>query len=161
MPPSIEIAVKSRHHENAVTLKPDINESGYCLPEGHDWNSVVFPPRLTVRILSPGAKEALMRLERLKSLKPDWDSYGGIAASSETLGRARAFILLADAKVWPVYFVSPGPNGEVLVQLRSTPKKEAEVYFLPDGRTDLLLCEGDGFPYEGPFDTKELEAFWS
>jgi len=98
--------------------------------------------------LSSPAKEFITKLQSFKSLTPDWDSYGAMPPPAESIDRAIALINKADRNLLPIYFVAPGPNGEVVVEFKKG-NKEAAAYINRDGSTELLLHEGNNYVLEG------------
>ena len=60
----------------------------------------------------------------------------------------------------PLYFVAPGPNGEVVIEFRHG-NREAAAYFNTDGSTELILNEGNHFVLEGTLEEnyKDLLSF--
>ncbi len=106
--------------------------------------------------VSKRGREALFRLDRFRELKPNWDSYNATIPSEQALGSAQRFIIRLDRKGIPVYFVSPGPNGDVLVQYKCDNGHEAEIWFEKDGTSDMLLITPGKPPYEAPLDLEFL-----
>ena len=93
----------------------------------------------------------ISKIKSFEHLKPNWDSYGAIPPSGDTVEKAVAFIRRADSNLLPVYFVAPGPNGEIVVEFRNG-NREASVYFNPDGSDDVILSEGNEVLSEGTLD---------
>lgn len=106
--------------------------------------------------LSKRSREALFRLDRFRELKPNWDSYNATVPTEASLNNAERFIIRLDRKDIPPYFVSPGPNGDVLVQYKCDNGHEAEIWFEKDGSSDMLLITPGKPPYEAPLDMEFL-----
>ena len=98
--------------------------------------------------LSDSAKQFITKLQSFKSLELNWDSNGALPPSKENVDLAISFIAKTDKNLLPLYFVAPGPNGELIIELRKG-NKEASVYINPDGGTELILNEGSNFVLEG------------
>jgi type I restriction enzyme S subunit len=98
--------------------------------------------------LSSPTKQFITKLESFKSLEPNWDSYGAQPPSSKTVETAISFVKKADKNELPLYFVAPGPNGELVIKFRKG-KKEASAFINPDGSTELILNEGNNYVLEG------------
>lgn len=98
--------------------------------------------------LSNAAKQFISKLKSFESLEPNWDTYGALTPSAHAISRAVELVRKADRNLLPVYFVAPGPNGEVVVEFRRG-HKEAAVYFRDDNSTELILNEGNDFVLEG------------
>lgn len=108
--------------------------------------------------LSERGREALFRLDRFRELKPNWDSYNAIVPESATLKAAETFVVRMDRRGIPPYFVSPGPNGDVLIQYKCANGHEAEVWFEGNGASTMLLITPDKTPYEAAVDMDFLLA---
>lgn len=106
--------------------------------------------------VSMRALEAMFRLARLRELAPNWDSYNAPSISVVAIEAARKFMLRLDAMGHPPYFVSPGGNGEVLVQYKCGNGHEAEIWFEADGTCTMLLITPGQAPYEAALDMEFL-----
>jgi hypothetical protein len=110
--------------------------------------------------LSSPTKQFITKLESFKSLEPNWDSYGAQPPSSKIVETAITFVKKADKNELPLYFVAPGPNGELVIEFRKG-NKEASAYINPDGSTELILNEGNNYVLEGTLEAnyKDLLTF--
>ena len=90
----------------------------------------------------------IQKLNNFARLKDNWDSYGAEAPSKISIKNARQFLLNNAQVALPFYFVSPGVNGEVIIELKNE-NKAAEIYFLPDASSELVMFEGDDCIFEG------------
>jgi hypothetical protein len=106
--------------------------------------------------LSKRGREALFRLDRFGELKPNWDSYNAEVPSRKAMETSEKFIIRLDRKGIPPYFVSPGPNGDVMVQYKCDNGHEAEIWFEKDGSSTMLLITPDNQPYEAALDLEFL-----
>lgn len=106
--------------------------------------------------VSKRGREALFRLDRFRELRPNWDSYNAAVLSKAALEAAERFIIRLDRKGIPPYFVSPGPNGDVLVQYKCDNGHEAEIWFEKDGSSDMLLITPGKPHYEAALDLEFL-----
>ncbi|MEK7253939.1 MAG: hypothetical protein AAB316_04290 [Bacteroidota bacterium] len=98
--------------------------------------------------LSQAAKAALEKVEKLKSLEKNWDSYQADPPSAFAISSSQSFIKKADQDGLQTYFVAPGRSGEVLVEFKNG-DKAAEVYFEPDGSAEVLMYENEECVLEG------------
>ena len=98
--------------------------------------------------LSDSAKQFIAKVQSFKSLEPNWDSNGALPPSKENVDLAISFIAKTDKNLLPLYFVAPGPNGELVIEYRKG-NKEASVYISSDGSMELILNEGNNFFLEG------------
>ncbi len=130
--------------------------------EQQEWNSSIVigiyshtPP------LSNAAMKAASKILGFKNLTDNWDSYEAEKPSENAIVNTVSFIRTIDAHEIPVYFSAPGPNGEIVVELRKR-NYEAEIYFNADNSNEVLIYEGDTCISEGMLDNllpRILELF--
>ena len=110
--------------------------------------------------LSNPTKQFITKLHSFKSLEQNWDSYGAQPPSNNSVEAAISFVKKADKNDLPLYFVAPGPNGELVIEFRKG-NKEASAFINPDGSTELVLNEGNNYVLEGTLEEnyKDLLAF--
>ncbi len=89
-------------------------------------------------VFSSVVASLLQKLERLRTLKNNWNSYNADPPSNTSIVAARDFIVNNHYLDLPFYFISPGVNGEIMLEF-SKDNKAAELYFNPDGSTELIL----------------------
>ncbi len=99
--------------------------------------------------LSIKSLNALKKIDAFLGLTDNWDSYGAIKPSEKSINQAKDFIKKADADRLQVYFTAPGRSGDVLVEYRLTDEISAEVYFNPDGSSEVLIFKGSDCIAEG------------
>ena len=104
-------------------------------------NILVWEPTV-IHQLSEDAINAISKLQGFAQLAPNWDSYGAAAPTAQVIKRAEKFIREIDKQGITVYFVAPGPNGEILVEFQKG-RRSAEVYFHPDQLANFALFEED------------------
>jgi hypothetical protein len=108
-------------------------------------NSTVFPD------LSSFPRESIELIQKINSfitLNNNWDSYGAGAPSVISIRNARRFIIRNALVSLPLYFVSPGVNGEIMIECKKG-SKAAEIYFNPDESDELLLFDDNQCIFEG------------
>jgi hypothetical protein len=101
-------------------------------------SSIVLAPW---RDLSDEAREVLSRIKTFAQLQENWDSYGAEPPSKIALQNALSFVKTLDKQRLPVFFTAPGPDGEVLVELKNN-DKSVEVTFGDDGTASYAKFEG-------------------
>lgn len=74
------------------------------------------------RDLSDEAREALSKIKTFAQLRENWDSYGAEPPSNIAIQNALSFVKTLDKQRLLVFFTAPGPNGEVLVELKENDK---------------------------------------
>jgi hypothetical protein len=90
----------------------------------------------------------LNKIDGFKALKENWDSYGATPPSDEVIDKALSFVRNADTNLLPFYFAAPGPNGELVIELKRG-NKEVTAYFNPDGVTEIVLSVNNKILFEG------------
>lgn len=108
--------------------------------------STVFPKRTGIR---SRVQELWLKVERFRALQENWDSYGALPPSKTAIDSAIDFLRKVNQTQLPLYFAAPGVNEEVMVEFKGEGAKAAEVYFNPDGSTELLLFQDDEVELEG------------
>ncbi|NLX29580.1 MAG: hypothetical protein GXY59_11480 [Bacteroidales bacterium] len=122
-------------------------------------NSTVFPDLLS---FPPVIISFIQKLDSYINLNDNWDSYGAVAPSVISIRNARRFLINNANVSLPYYFISPGVNGEVMIEL-SKGRKAAEIYFNSDKSTELLLFENNNCLLESNLkdSIKELIKFFN
>ncbi|MCX6136373.1 MAG: hypothetical protein NTV54_02630 [Ignavibacteriales bacterium] len=62
--------------------------------------------------------DAIGKLKSFSRLQENWDGYGALPPQQDTIEQAISFVKALDRGGEPVYFAAPGPNGEILVELK-------------------------------------------
>ncbi len=89
-----------------------------------------------------------------KNLVDNWDKDGAIAPTHQTVTIALDIALLLTAAGQLIYHTSPGPNGEIMINLRNG-NKSAELLSYPGGRNKFVRISPDETPQQGAL-TPEL-----
>jgi hypothetical protein len=112
-------------------------------------------------LLSPEMQQMIEKIIRFKDLEKNWDGYQAQGVSPQAIKDAIHFIFNQSAKKLPLYFAAPGVNGEVMIELKQG-NRAAEIFFNPDGITELLLFENNTCLLEGDLETnfEELIEFF-
>ena len=105
-------------------------------------NSTLFVATPEIPGLSKKARNFISKIQSFAELKPNWDSYKAIPPDSLNIKDAIGFAKWADRLNLPLYFASPGPNGEILIELKKD-AVEAEIHFITNSPSEFLLCDGD------------------
>lgn len=90
-------------------------------------------------------------LESFKGLDENWDSYGATPPSESLIKLVKSFIWQADHRELPLFFVAPGPDGEISVEFQKD-GKNAEVVFenVEESITIMLSAEKTRFLKKSP-----------
>ncbi len=108
------------------------------------------------RYFPPAVASLLQKLSRLAALKENWDSYGAETPSAEAVQAATDFIVGHFTLDLPFYFIAPGVNGEIMLEM-SRGNKAAEIYFNADGSAEVLMFENDEVYREGALEDNFTE----
>ena len=73
----------------------------------------------------------LRLLDEFKLLQPNWDGDDAAAPHKRALQQAEHVVQLLDRTGQKVFHVAPGPNGEIMVDIRKD-SKSVEILFYPD-----------------------------
>lgn len=104
--------------------------------------------------LSLENKLEIRHVKNFFNLERNWDSYNALPVKSESVEKAIGFIKLVNDFGINVYLTSPGPNGEVLVQLENE-LREIEFIFYPE-ESKFVQFEKNDFVAQGNFKNENL-----
>lgn len=74
-------------------------------------------------------------------MQPNYDLHNAIPPHTENLLKAKTYTRLADLMHLPLYFVAPGPNGEICLEFKQE-NKSAEIYFNVEEGVEIILYDG-------------------
>lgn len=95
-------------------------------------------------------------LEEFRNLENNWDNDEALAPSTEALKHAEFLTKVLDKHGQPIFHTAPGPNGEVMMDLRNKDKtRSVEIIFYPTRSTAVFYPNQDQ-PYQKDFDFKLL-----
>lgn len=108
-----------------------------------DWvvASTRFVGQPYLHLPSPNAADFINKIYNYKNLSDNWDNNGAVAPTGDLIKKAALFIQSTDESDLPVYFIAPGPNGEIVVEYKNG-NCTAEVFFNEDGTEEMLLYSG-------------------
>jgi|JI9StandDraft_1071089.scaffolds.fasta_scaffold01030_10 hypothetical protein len=106
--------------------------------------------------LSEEVQYHLARIERTGAFKLNWDHQGGLPPDPRVVVLAKRYVKEFGCRGLTPNHVGAGPNGEIYVEYRDSHAREAQVQFCADGNHELLLIDGDEYPYEGVFQPTRL-----
>ena len=100
-------------------------------------------------------RQHLSAIMKYKYLVNNWDEDGAVAPTHHTITIALDIVLLLIASGQAIYHTSPGPNGEIMINLRKG-DKSAELLAFPDGRNKLVRISLDEIPEQGALSPESL-----
>ena len=136
---AFETQFKSRPTFDATKANKAMNEFPLISRVDFFQNSTVFPKPIRIE---GQAKEMITRLKYLHNLKDNWNGYGAKVPSPVAIKYAIRFIVDNIHYGLPYYFVAPGVNGEVMIELKEN-DRVAEIYFWDDHSSELLLFKNE------------------
>lgn len=98
----------------------------------------------------------LRLLDEFKLLKANWDGDDAAAPDKLAIQQAEHVVQLLDRTAQKVFHVAPGPNREIMVDIRKE-GKSVEILFYPD-RAIYVLFPRAGMPQQYDFTWNDLPA---
>lgn len=97
-------------------------------------------------------------LREYKTLPDNWDGEGAKAPDRLALMHASYLVKVLQAFGQKVFHVSPGPSGEISIDIRNSNKNRAlEILFYPD-KAKFVLFPESGRPDQGVFELASLQS---
>ncbi len=90
-----------------------------------------------------------------RNLADNWDEDGAVAPAHQTVVAAFDLALLLTVAEQPIYHTSPGPVGEIMINLRNG-GKSAELLAYPGGRNKFVRIGPDETPEQGALTPETL-----
>lgn len=100
-------------------------------------------------------RQHLTAIVSYQQLTDGWDEDGAIAPTHATVLSALDIALLLTVTGHPIYHTSPGPVGEVMINLRNG-GKSAELLAYPSGRNKFVCIGPDEIPEQGALTPESL-----
>lgn len=94
------------------------------------------------KFLTDEALDAIIKIKSYQRLENNWDSYGGIAPTKEIIEQAKDFVIKMDSYGCKIFFSAPGPNGEILVELKKD-NRSVEVVFNDNKNVEVAFFENE------------------
>lgn len=96
-------------------------------------------------------------LDHFATLEENWDDDGAIKITEKVIANARYITSLMQKSGQLIYHSAPGPNGEVMLDIRNVKKsKSIEIVIYPN-RTILVEFPVKGRPSQLNFDLEQLK----
>ncbi|GAB4047337.1 hypothetical protein [Spirosoma litoris] len=114
----------------------------------------INPTQSVVGLPSPN-RQHLAAIIAYQQLVDNWDEDEAIAPAHQTVLAALDIALLLTATGQPIYHTSPGPVGEIMINLRKG-DKSAELLAYPNNRIKFVRIEPDEVPQQGPLTPESL-----
>ena len=144
-----------KHSANNAVIFSDKN-ADYEFPSGTTNASTVLSIPKDDALNIPNNAQQLRKLKSFLNLEKNWDSYGAVPVIENRVYDALDFVRRLDEKYQEVYFVAPGPNGEVLVELKAE-ERSIEVIFDEDN-VEYAKYENGNVVDEGTYGPGDLDS---
>lgn len=95
-------------------------------------------------------------LEEFTQLKDNWDGDDAIAPNSVVISKAKYLTNVLDKRGEPIYHTAPGPNGEVMLDLRNDKKGKAAEIILYANRSVVVTFSQSEAPKQQNFENAHL-----
>jgi hypothetical protein len=143
--------------DNYTTFNQNVSGSAYTtvqeIPKGNrPVASIVFPT--DVNFLPNLNEREILLLQEYKLLKNNWDGDDAKAPGEFPIKIAEFLIKSLQSAGQKVFHVAPGPNGEILVDLRNN-SKSIELLFY-EAKSKFVLFSDKEEPQQGPFELNML-----
>lgn len=112
-------------------------------------NSTVFQ----ISALSEEAQILLQKLTEFKLLPGNWDSYGAEKPPPGLINIAKTWVRKLDELNLPLFFVVPGPNGEISIELKKG-EITAELILEDEESIELLVSKNGELTNEDVYEYK-------
>jgi hypothetical protein len=93
-------------------------------------------------------------LNEFKYLSDNWDQDGAAKPAESVITQALGLVETLEASAQKVFHVAPGPNGEIMVDLRAN-DKSVEIIFYPD-KSVYVMFPANGKPSQGEYSDEYL-----
>lgn len=104
-----------------------------------------------------GINQRILNLLKEYAQLPDnWDEDDALAPAQSAIRQAYFLTRVLEKHGQPIFHAAPGPNGEIMLDIRNRPKtKSLEIIFYAD-RAVSVLFPAEGKPTQGTFELEKL-----
>ena len=95
-------------------------------------------------------------LSEYATLQANWDEEGAIAPAPDAVLSAKAITFLLSKHAQPIFHTAPGPNGEIMLDLRNKNKTRSIEIILYQDRSVAVLFPEQAAASQQPFNTTDL-----
>lgn len=114
-------------------------------------HTVVSSNKINTRVLK--------LLDDFETLNPNWDGEDAKAPSKDVIFRVRNLVRLLSKTGQPVFHTAPGPNGEVMIDIRNE-DQSLEIIFYSQ-KAFFVKFPYSGVPEQGKFDEENISDLLS
>lgn len=92
-------------------------------------------------------QSAILKVRSFKDLQSNWDSYGAEVPTTEAIRNSIDFLLRLSQKQQTPYFITPSPDGDILIKLKEE-NVSLEFVFFADGSSEVSGYVDDELHFE-------------
>lgn len=123
-----------------------------------------FPKRLNSIVISKKKTEGINQrilslLTSYKKLENNWDYDDAVAPSEKVIARSESIALTLQNIGQKIYHSAPGPNGEVMLDLREINNSKSIEIIVYNDKTNLVYVPEEGLPTQEIFDFSRLKDY--
>ena len=125
--------------------------SPYCIEFYQQNWTPVFSEKIYNESFNQEFKEALDKLDSIKELPHNWDTYGAVPIRQAQIGRSNDLLRLLYLYFTnlgfklPQPFIAPVPDGSVQIEF-DFDEGDIEITFDENGKIEYLICEANNVP---------------
>ena len=98
-------------------------------------------------------------LKDFEQLENNWDGDGALAIPKTVISKAESIIIFLDTMGLKVFHTAPGPNGEIMIDLRNRENTKSLELIIYSTRNIAVKFPSDGKPEQHLFDILDLPHF--
>lgn len=98
-------------------------------------------------------------LRSFKKLENNWDLDDAIAPNNIAINRAKALVTLFQSIGQKIYHTAPGPNGEIMLDLRSVNNNKSIEFIIYQDKINVVFIPEKELPQQCNFDIKSIENY--
>lgn len=100
-------------------------------------------------------------LSEFNNLQNDWDEDGAIAPHKNAIAQAEYLTSLLERHGQSIYHTAPGPNGEIMMDIRNNDFEKSMEIILYKDKEILVQFPKTGKPEQKPFQINDLPEYLS
>jgi hypothetical protein len=100
-------------------------------------------------------------LDEFQFLPENWDGDDALPPSADGIMNARRLTTALNFKRTNAYHTAPGPNGEIMISLRSRDKQRHLEFILYPSKTIFVKLPSNGQPEQGILEEAQLDGLLS
>ena len=138
------------------------NNLGRYTTGDYNFNSQSFESSISLLINSISLNQVTLNsrilklLEEFSLLTDNWDEDDALAPKLKVIDNAKYLTKLLEKHGQPIYHTAPGPNGEIMLDIRNEFYKRSLEVIIYQNRTVVVVFPEKGSPVQSDFDLTRL-----